>query len=589
MPIQLLKDQVIAKIAAGEVVERPVSVVKELLENALDAGARTIQIEVSGGGNRLIRVADDGAGIASDEVLLAFKRHATSKLSDAEDLFRIATLGFRGEALASIASVSQTTLITRHRDETVGTQLRIEGGDITLHKEAGAPAGTLISVENLFYNIPARLKFLKAESTERRQIQSVITRYAMAYPSVRFVLVQDGRELFRSTGSGQLDDVVVKVLGLDIFKQMLEVGGTEILRSHKGEMTVSGFVSEPALHRNDRTQIILFVNGRAIQDSSLSYAVTQAYHTLLEKGRYPIAALMITVPPEFVDVNVHPTKAEVRFQDASLVFTGLQRLVRETLVSFAQLQGMPKRFNTRPPSVQGWHGDDASAQLDLDWSLDQDNGAAGRPQGSGYGGQSHAGSEPGVRPRTLPVLRVVGQVGAAYIVAEGPVGLYLIDQYAAHTRVNYEYLKEQKESFQGIRQTEIEVHTIDLSAHDFGVMGSNLDTLQDCGIDIEAFGPLSYVIRQVPSLVKDNDPSQLVLSILDAAETARKRLTVSEVLRELASVAAIKTGQILTTNEMQSLIQDLERCPEPLSSPDGRPTLIHFTADQLAREFGRDR
>ena len=260
--IAILADDVISQIAAGEVVERPASVVKELIENALDAGAKNIHIEAVSGGQRSIRISDDGSGILVDEVKLAVTRHATSKLRNADDLQRILTLGFRGEALSSVAAVSQFTLETRHRSEDVGTQIRVEGGKITGTKPIGAPAGTVITVKNLFYNVPARLKFLKSENTEKRNLSSIVQNYAMAYPDVRFVLVQDGREQFRSPGSGQLGDVVVKVLGLDYFREMIEVSGDERIRGIGGEVTVEGFVSQPTLHRKDRTRITLFVNGR---------------------------------------------------------------------------------------------------------------------------------------------------------------------------------------------------------------------------------------------------------------------------------------------------------------------------------------
>ncbi|MCA9915155.1 MAG: DNA mismatch repair endonuclease MutL, partial [Anaerolineae bacterium] len=312
MPIIQLPDEVVAQIAAGEVVERPASVVKELIENSLDAGAKNIHVEYAGGGRQRIRVSDDGQGIPVTEVQLALVRHATSKLRSAQDLQHILTLGFRGEALASIAAVSHLTLSTRQRDEDVGTEVRVEGGALVRNKPIGAPAGTVITVENLFFNTPARLKFLKSENTEKRQISGIVMNYAMAYPQVRFVMVQDGREIFRSPGSGQLGDVVVKVMGLDIFREMLEVAGETRIQESGHSIRVQGFVSQPTLNRKDRTRIILFVNGRAVQDSGLTYAVTQAYHMLIEKGRHPYAVMMVSMPPDYVDVNVHPTKAEVR-------------------------------------------------------------------------------------------------------------------------------------------------------------------------------------------------------------------------------------------------------------------------------------
>ncbi|MCL4254447.1 MAG: DNA mismatch repair endonuclease MutL, partial [Anaerolineae bacterium] len=335
MPIHLLPEKLIAQIAAGEVVERPTSVVKELLENALDAGAKTIHVATQEGGRKLIRVSDDGVGISADEVELAFARHATSKLSKLEDLEQLQTLGFRGEALASIASVSRLMMTTRHYGENIGTQIRIEGGTITQKMAVGVPNGTVVTIENLFYNTPARLKFLKSENTEKRHIVALVTNYAIAYPQVKFILEQDGREIFRSIGNGQLADVVVRAVGLESFKHMLEVYAEDPAQDDRPPVRVWGYASAPDLSRADRGNITLFVNGRWIQDTKLTYAVVQAYHTLLMTGRYPIAVLMVEIPPHELDVNVHPTKAEVRFRDPNAVFSAIQRAVRMAVIGKA--------------------------------------------------------------------------------------------------------------------------------------------------------------------------------------------------------------------------------------------------------------
>jgi DNA mismatch repair protein MutL len=308
MAIQILSEVVAAQIAAGEVVERPASVVKELIENALDAGAHVIRVEVEAGGRRLIRITDDGQGIPGDEAELAFTRHATSKLRTIDDLDTIQTLGFRGEALASVASVAKVILLTRTADEPTGTLIRMEGGRIVDHHAAGTPVGTTITVEQLFYNTPARLKFLKAETTERRHIDAVVTRMAMAYPNVRFSLMQDGRLTFSTSGAGDLADVLVEVLGVETMRAMLPVNPVEPSRPDLPPITVYGYTSAPQLNRNTRSHITLFVNGRHIQDASLSHATCQAYHTLMHSDRYPISILMINMPPEDVDVNVHPQK-----------------------------------------------------------------------------------------------------------------------------------------------------------------------------------------------------------------------------------------------------------------------------------------
>lgn len=457
MAIEILPDNIVAQIAAGEVVERPASVVKELVENALDAGAANVHVEIAGGGRKLVRVSDDGSGIPTSEVELAFARHATSKLRTVDDLESIRTLGFRGEALSSITAVSRTSLVTRHRTEEAGTQLLMEAGRLLTHQTVGVPVGTVISVENLFFNTPARLKFLKAESTEKRHIAALITRYAMAYPGTRFTLVQDGREVFRSTGSGQLGDVVARAMGLDNFKNMIPVQAQNSATEDRPAVSVHGYASTPDYSRADRTQITLFVNGRWIQDSSLSYAVVQAYHTLLMNGRYPAAILMIEIDPAEVDVNVHPTKAEVRFRNANAVFSTVQRAVREAVVALAGTAQMrSSRLVAQPQQTEiqwGVPGSDVSRsrQLDIDLSLEDTGGYAHQRDGlmdsTDAGALDDATAIPeGLgaprKPRTLPMLRVVGQVGAMYIVAEGPAGLYLIDQHAAHERILYEEFME---------------------------------------------------------------------------------------------------------------------------------------------------
>ena len=348
MPIRILAPQVANQIAAGEVVERPASVIKELIENSLDAGATDIRVEVREGGRRLMRVQDDGCGIPAAETELAFQRHATSKIVSADDLTRLTTLGFRGEALASIASVAQVTLLTRARDEEIGTLLRMAEGREVAREPKGSPPGTIVSVEHLFANVPARLKFLKRAATEAGHIQQIVTRYALAYPERRFSLVSDGKLNFQSTGSGKLYDVMVKVYGLEIARQMIPLadGRSQIADgndkpsaiSHQpSAIAVTGYTSAPALHRSNRGYISLFINRRWFQDASVAYAVIQAYHTLLPAGRSPVSLIFIEMPPEDVDVNVHPTKAEVRFRDNPAIFSAVQRAVRAALLSLIHI------------------------------------------------------------------------------------------------------------------------------------------------------------------------------------------------------------------------------------------------------------
>ncbi len=595
MPIEVLPERVVAQIAAGEVVERPASVVKELIENSLDSGAANIYVHIVGGGRRMIRVSDDGCGIPASEAELGFARHATSKLRSVDDLMTIQTLGFRGEALASIAAVSHVTMTTRFQGEPVGTSLRLEGGQILQRKAIGTPDGTVVTVENLFFNTPARLKFLKKENTEKKHIAAIVTRYAMAYPHVRFVLEQDGHEVFRSNGSGHLADVMVAVFGLDDFKNMVEVYGEN--KGHSSPITVSGFTSTPGLNRADRTHIMLFVNGRWIQDSTLAYAVTQAYHTFLMNGRYPVAVLMISLPTQDVDVNVHPTKAEVRFRDPNAVFTAVQRAVRRAVVELARtpsVRGGRYAGLATARELDGWAGFETDYSKQIAMSLPMEStGQYPRQQVSNDNDDPTAIPEgPGApaKPRTLPILRVVGQVGGTYIIAEGPVGMYLVDQHAAHERILYEQFMEEHEQHQSVRQHTLAAQTINLSPTETHLIEEHLESLRAVGFELEPFGSNTFVIRSVPAMLADSDPLEAVAGILDDLElghTPGQPTIEQKIVIRVCKQAAVKAGQILSMKEMQSLIQMLERCQSPHTCPHGRPTMLHMSRDQLAREFGR--
>jgi DNA mismatch repair protein MutL len=586
MGIRILSDEVAALIAAGEVVERPASVVKELIENSLDAGAGNVSISAVGGGKRLIRVVDDGEGVPADEVELAFMRHSTSKLATAEDLTRIETLGFRGEALASIAAVSRLTMVTRWRAEEVGTRLRLEAGRVEARDMIGAPTGTVVTVENLFFNTPARLKFLKSDTTERHHIDALVTRYAMAYPGVRFALEQDGREVFRSSGNGSLYDVLVDVLGVDDASAMLEVEGSGSLRSDLPEVWVGGFTSAPHLNRSNRGQITLFVNGRWVQDSQLSYAVIQAYHTLLPSGRYPVAVVLVEVAPEEVDVNVHPAKAEVRFRHREAVFGAVQRAVRRALVDQAPapslgsgvVWGSPEWAARRERLTQ------ATRTLMGQSGLDLPDASPGRPSQQRQPADQQEGGE-----ARLPMLRVVGQVGTTYIVAEGPEGLYLIDQHAAHERILYEQFMAAR-SQPIARQELLEAQVVRLPPEQMALLEESLDDLQAVGFAVEVFGNDSVLVRAVPALVAEADPAEALRAALDDTECGKMPAESTAEARLIARVckqAAIKAGQTLSYQEMQTMLRQLEACESPTTCPHGRPTMLHLSAAQLAREFGR--
>lgn len=580
MTIHPLSEDVIAQIAAGEVVERPASVVKELVENAIDAAATIITVEIEAGGRQLIRVSDDGSGIRSEEVELAVQRHTTSKLQKADDLLTLRTLGFRGEALATIAAVSHMTLTTRHRSQAYGSEVRLDGGRIRSRREVGQPAGTVVTVENLFFNTPARLKFLKSEANERRTIQQLIHDYAIAYPQIRFALLTDGRETFRSSGYGQIEDVALKVFGLETFRQMIPISGTEPL-DDRSFIQVSGYASLPTIFRHDRSRMALFVNGRAVQDQNIQFAVTQAYHLLMERGRYPYAVVLLNVPPQFVDVNVHPTKAEVRFEDVNLVFVAVQRAVREALMRHTRLPNstppasippVPAATNLAYPALLP--DESTSPSIEDEHDTSDDDSFDYIPAGDGVP----------ERPRTLPPLRVIGQLANAYIVAEGPAGLYLVDQYAASERVRYQQIVDELRRG-ALASQPTPTLTVDLTSQNSKAPEKHLTTLAKFGFQLELFGTTTWRIVAVPRWLAPQQAVDLITKFLLALEN--KEEAADALIRLLAQAAAYKTGQRLERDAMEPLLRLLERCPSPLISPSGSATLIHMSRDQLNREFSR--
>lgn len=586
MPIRLLPSEVASQIAAGEVVERPASVVKELLENALDAGARYITVTVEGAGQRLIEIADDGSGIPAGEISLAVERHATSKLSNAEDLFRIETLGFRGEALASIGSVSRLTLTSRPPQANAGARLRVEGGRAAPVQPVGAPVGTVVRVEDLFYNVPARLKFLKHDNTERRQIDTLVTRYALAYPDVRFHLKQDGKASLQTSGKGDRREALAALYGVEVARQMLEVVAEE------DGLEVSGFISPTSLTRSNRREITFFVNGRPVQDASLSAALLQAYHTLLMVGRYPLAVLFLKMPPDTVDVNVHPAKAEVRFRNPDRAFAGVQRAVRRALLAHTPVPGLGDQLHWTPET--GWEAPARKQEFDPAWNLpaeEEERTAAAESQApSTPDFQSPtAGPQPGLPGPRTHLLRLVGQIATAYLVAEGPDGLYLVDQHAAHERVLFERFMAQHEGSIP-SQTLLQPVTVNLSPASARLLAGQLPILAHIGFQVEPFGPNTFLVRAIPALLAGSDPAAALRALVEDFEEDETPLQAEVEARIIARVckrAAVKAGQSLSPEEQRALLLDLEMCQSPRTCPHGRPTMIHLSVDLLERQFGR--
>jgi len=559
MPIRVLDPELVAQIAAGEVIERPASVVKELVENALDAGASRIEVETEGGGRSRIRVADDGCGIPAAEVALAFARHATSKISAPEDLFRIATLGFRGEALAAIAAVARVTCRTRAVGEELGTYVRIEGGEIREQRPMARPPGTEMIVEDLFFNTPARRKFLKGEGAERRAIDLWISRYALAYPRVAFFLRHDRREALTLPAAREPRHRLAALYGAEVAEALLEVHEAD------EEMRISGWISPPGMDRPDRQEIAFFVNGRWVQDRMLPAAVLQAYHTLLPAGRFPWSFLWIDLPLDAVDVNVHPAKIEVRFRDPDRVFRLVQRAAHRAL-----RQTAPRVFQ----SV-------ASPMAPVSMPA--------RPLPPGE--PADVLPKPSGEEAGLPPLRVIGQLQATYIVAEGPDGLYLLDQHAAHERVLYEELMARRQEGPLPAQPLLQPVLLEVSPEEGSLLEEHQETLRELGLWIEPFGPRAVRVRAIPAVLSAEAIRAVIQDLLFDLHEARRPMEAALEARWIRSIckrAAVKAGQVLGMEQMQHLVRALERCAMPWTCPHGRPTVLRFPLGQLAHQFGRE-
>lgn len=692
MPIHVLDPTVAAQIAAGEVIERPASVIKEMVENALDAGAQRVTIEARGGGLQEIKVQDDGCGISADEVEVAFQRHATSKLQVADDLWSITTLGFRGEALPSIASIAQVVCITRTEEDEVGTELRVAGGEVQARSPRGCSRGTSMSVRNLFYNTPVRRDYLRSDATEMGAISVVVQQYALAYPDVRFTLLLDGRLALQTSGNGDLRDVLIEIYGLDTARQLIPIEadygtGTDAI-------AIRGLVSPPGQTRSSKNAIHIFVNRRALQARGLLvHVLEEAYHTLLMKGKHPLAVLDIQVHPSAVDVNIHPTKSDVRFRHQSRVTSLIGRAVRGALLEHAGVQSwsellpssspapteqVPRRFEVRQvgmdqqpqePSSSAWgvgrgawnvqysrwdvgkpQSEDISSttsdptpaataatasatqpphpalpaeaeqqsgagtaevddpirspspssppmdrQDEDDWQVSsetdgsQEQARAGAaPEESRGAPAPTAAQKPG--KNKLPLLRVVGQVGLTYLVAESPDGMYLIDQHAAHERIFYERLTEQHRAGTIESQELLMPQTVPLPPSAAETLLASSETLAAWGFALEPWGDGMVRVRAVPAVLLQENLQAALQEIADSL-SGEGGSTPDEwqeaMLTTLACHTSVRAGQVLSLDEMRELLRQLEQCDNPLTCPHGRPIMILLTPGQLERQFGR--
>jgi DNA mismatch repair protein MutL len=575
--IRILPPEVAGRIAAGEVVERPASIVKELVENALDAGARRISVEANEGGVALIRVVDDGCGIEPDELPLAFSRHATSKLAAGADLDAIATLGFRGEALPSVAAVAEVEAVSRQHDSPAAARVRISYGDFQGQGSAGAAPGTSISVRNLFRQQPARLKFLRSAGSEASQIAGVVSHYALAYPEVAFSLRLDGNDGFATAGSGSRREAVAGVYGREVAAGMLEV------RDEDEGHSLDALVAPPQVSRANRSYVTIFINRRWVRSRSLAYAVEEAYSGLLQTGRYPIAVVDLRLPPEEVDVNVHPAKAEVRLRNERQVFALVQRPIRAGLAGLAPGGAEAGTAWPRAPltlSIPSYQFGVPAMPRSFEAGPLQSDLLPRRE------------FEPEVAqpslPATMPILRTLGQAGTTYVIAEGPAGVYLVDQHAAHERVMYERFLRDLGAASVAAQPLLAAVALDLTPVQASLVSTFAAALEAHGFGVEPFGGGGYLLRAAPSGLRREDPARAFLELLDlltredAPADPRHRVAAS-----LACHAAVRAGQTLAPEEMRDLIEQLEACETPQTCPHGRPTMLHLSAEELARRFAR--
>jgi len=577
--IQILPEPVAQAIAAGEVIERPASVVKELMENALDAGASKIVVELKAGGLQLIRVLDDGEGIDPEDVPVALQRYATSKIQRSEDLFAIHTLGFRGEALPSIAAVSQMTVKTRVPRSLSGTQLLCEGGEIRSTTEVGCPVGTEVEVRNLFYNIPVKRKFVKSIQTELRHSLNHFLRLSLAHPSVSFKFVHEGRILYEYLKTDSPLVRVEAILGREIYRHL------QPIEFEEGETYLRGFASLPSFSKGNGDGIYLYVNRRFIKDRTIYKAVLDAYRHVIPGGKFPVVILFMALPPSAIDVNVHPTKAEVKFRDLDRIFRMVQGALSSALASPLSLKkqedmgdgmGLPhslKEFPplglTRPYSVPlpliG--GDrEAPAVVREAWT-------------------------PEWEVKRKSPLRILGQVQATYILCEGEEGLILIDQHAAHERLLYEKYKKDLERGSIPAERLLIPIPMELSTEESFVLMSYLEEVESMGFEIDAIGERMVAIRTIPKLTEPFDPKGMVREFLEELSFVKREGKGSEAIhRMLVSLAchsAIRANFILRREEMEGLVEALHPFPQSLTCPHGRPVLFVISPEELARQFKR--
>ncbi len=586
--IKMMDEQLANKIAAGEVVERCASVVKELVENSIDAGSTEIKIDLIEAGTKEIKITDNGSGMDKDDAILAFGRHATSKLFTEDDLYHINTLGFRGEALASIASVSVIELMTSTGD--IGTNVYLEGGKVIKVTAGEARQGTIITVKDLFYNTPARLKYMKSLYTELASITEFVDKLALSYPNIRFTLTNNNSILLKTDGSGNLLKTIKSIYGIDVTKGMIAV------TSENDDYNVSGYISLPELHRSSRNHLITIVNGRVVRNADLNRIINDSYHSYKPDNRYPIVVLMLEVDPSLVDVNIHPTKMDIKFSKMEDLLVLIETMIKKTL---KQLTLIPEVTEERQQiDVIKPHYENLGLKLER---ISEDNEEYTKPimVNDFFYVNNEAVSETiesdmvkhNDPVKRLPELYPVGLVHGTYIICQNEEGMYLIDQHAAKERINYETFKYQMGSPKVESASLLFPLTIELSNSEFIIFKENMNLLLNMHFDIQEFGLNSIIVKAHPTWLPRGYEEEAIRKIIEVIIHREKDFTIEKFNENIATMLscklAIKANENITHEEQEQLINDLRKCDNPFNCPHGRPTIIFYSNYDLEKLFKR--
>ncbi len=576
MRIEVLDPQISSLIAAGEVIERPVSVIKELIENSIDSGATRINIETVSGGLDQIKISDNGSGINSEDSPLVFERFATSKVRNKDDLMQITTLGFRGEALFSIAAVSEIEMITKTISDKLATQIFVDQGKINSISYTASVVGTMICVSNLFKNFPARKKFMKTPRSEAAKITSLVQQFILSHPGISFELIQNNSKKFFSVGNGDLRDAVSSVYGDETSSEMLE-----IISDSNQEIKITGLIGSVFQHRQNRNGISLYINGRMVQNRSLSFSLEQAYHDHIPNKKFPIGVINIQVPFDEIDVNIHPAKTEVRLINENQIFSLLQRSVRKTLNSDSLVKRVPVFQNNISLSTQ--HSDPSEF-----WPIPKSNDNNLNYFEKNSSTNDLRGSESSLKV-ILDSLLVIGQISSTYIVCEGNNGLYLVDQHAAHERILFERILSRNLNEDVEIQRFLDPFVLEVDDFQREFLEENLESITSLGYLVEEFGTNSMILRGVPKIISTKDPVDSFVELInnDSRKFMNMPSSFEKIVATIACHGSVRAGDQLAITQMQDLINQLKFAENSNNCPHGRPTVLNVDTKTIETYFGR--